>query len=54
MPPINLLNAPSMNDLDIPMYEPEGCEECGAEAGDFGDEDWDNGHYSCPYCGAVC
>lgn len=51
LPPINLLNAPSM---DVPSYEPEGCDECDADAGDFGDEDWDSGHYNCPYCGAVC
>lgn len=38
---------------ELPSYEPEDCKECGCEAGEFGDEDWDNGHYKCPQCGAV-
>lgn len=43
-----------MFENDEPDYEPEDCEECGCEAGNFGDEDWDCGHYKCPDCGAVC
>jgi hypothetical protein len=39
---------------DQPDFEPEDCDECGCEAGEFGAEDWNNGHYSCPQCGAVC
>ena len=42
------------NDEDFPTYDPEDCEECGCEAGDFGDEDWKNGCYYCPECGACC
>ena len=40
--------------IDEPDYDPEDCEECGCPAGDFGDEDWNGGHYVCPECGAVC
>lgn len=41
-------------ELDVPDYEPEDCDECGCTAGEFEDADWDNGHYRCPQCGAVC
>ena len=47
-------NTQQNEDLDIPDYEPEDCDECGCEAGEFEDADWDSGHYICPQCGAVC
>jgi hypothetical protein len=43
-----------LGNQDEPDYEPEDCDECGCEAGEFEDSDWDNGHYKCPQCGAVC
>lgn len=52
--PINLWSAPKMQDNDEPFYEPEGCEECGCPPGDFGEGDWDSGHWVCPECGACC
>lgn len=36
---------------DLPAYDPEDCEECGCEAGEFEDSDWKNGAWHCPECG---
>jgi ssDNA-binding Zn-finger/Zn-ribbon topoisomerase 1 len=41
------------SDDDIPGFDPEDCEEYGLEAGQFGDEDYENGAWKCPECGAV-
>lgn len=35
------------------IFDPEDCEECGCESGEFGDEDYDCGSWKCPQCGAV-
>ena len=40
-------------DNDEPGYDPEDCQECGCLAGDFDDEDWDCGAWTCPKCGAA-
>lgn len=40
-------------DEDEPFCDPEDCEVCGLPAGDFSDEDWENGSWKCPECGAV-
>lgn len=39
--------------VEEPLYEPEVCEDCGCPAGDFGDEDYHGGVWSCPECGQV-
>lgn len=36
-----------------PWIDPEDCDECKCESGEFGDEDWISGAWRCPECGAV-
>ena len=38
---------------DIPTYDPEDCDVCECEAGEYEDSDWVNGCWHCPQCGAV-
>lgn len=38
---------------DEPWIEPEDCEHCGCEAGEFDDGDWECGAWKCPECGCV-
>jgi ribosomal protein L37AE/L43A len=41
------------DEIEEPDFDPEECEECGVPAGDFGKEDFVNGAWRCPECGAV-
>lgn len=34
-------------------FDPEGCDACGCPAGDFGEEDLQDGCWKCPECGHV-
>lgn len=41
----------NIREIDPMATEPEDCDECGCEAGEFGPEDYVDGRWVCPECG---
>lgn len=43
-----------MNEIpETPDMDPEDCEACGCEAGEFEDSNWSCGAWHCPECGTA-